>query len=225
MGLRDYKNFAEGEYYHVYNRGVGKMVIFKDQQDFHVFLSRLKENIFPSLKIIPPEDRHQGKNHTPYIRKTLPVGAFSLITYCLMPNHFHILIKQNTNLSITKLISKVCTSYSKYFNKKYERVGSLFQDKFKAEHVNKNEYLLWLSVYIHLNPRIANLVINDTGWKWSSYPEYLNLSPESICEKEIILEQYKNINSYKKTVEDSYLPIKNRKNIIFEILNVEFESP
>lgn len=201
------------------------MDIFKDEQDFRVFLSRLKENLSPNLKIIPPEDRLQGRNHTPYVRKTLPAGAFSLVAYCLMPNHFHILIKQNTDLSITKLISKVCTSYSKYFNNKHERVGSLFQDKFKAEHVNKNEYLLWLSFYIHLNPRVANLVINDSGWKWSSYLEYLNLPSESICEKEIILDQYNNINSYKKAMEDAYGPIKNRKDINFDVLNVEFESP
>ena len=78
-----------------------------------------------------------------------------------MPNHFHILIRQNTDLSLTKIISKICTSYSKYFNKKYDRVGALFQDQFKSEHVAKNEYLLWLSAYIHLNP----IKLIDKDWK------------------------------------------------------------
>ena len=201
------------------------MDIFRESQDFRVFISRLKENLFPTLKVIPPEDRLQGRSHTPYVRKSLPVGAFSLVAYCLMPNHFHLLLKQNTDLSITKLVSKVCTSYSKYFNKKHQRVGSLFQDKFKAEHVNKNEYLLWLSAYIHLNPRVANLTKNYHGWEWSSYPEYLNLPSENICKKEIILGQLDGIKNYKKMVEDSYEAIKKRKDVIFEVLNVEFESP
>ena len=150
------------------------MNIFKDDQDYRVFISRLTENLFPNRKTISLEGRLQGKSHTPYLRKLLPDGVFSLVAYCLMPNHFHLLLKQNTELPLSKLILKVCSSYSKYFNKKYERVGALFQDRFKTECVDKNEYLLWLSSYIHLNPRIANLVKSDLDWKWSSYPEYLD---------------------------------------------------
>src|SRR3989344_1781777 len=125
MGIRDYKNFAEGEYFHIFNRGVGKMNIFKDDQDYRVFISRLTENLFPNRKTISLEGRLQGKSHTPYLRKLLPDGVFSLVAYCLMPNHFHLLLKQNTELPLSKLILKVCSSYSKYFNKKYERVGAL----------------------------------------------------------------------------------------------------
>lgn len=223
MGTRDYKNFAPGEYYHVYNRGVGKMNIFEDDQDYRVFLSRLRENLFPNDELISLEGAVQGnkRNHTAYVRKSLPPNSFALICYCLMPNHFHLLIKQNEEVSITKLLSKICTSYSKYFNNKHERVGVLFQDRFKAERVSKNEYLLWLSVYIHLNPRVANLVKNDDSWKWSSCSEYLGHSSEN-CDKTIILEQCKN---YKQLMDEAYESIKKRKNILFEILNVEFESP
>lgn len=201
------------------------MVIFRDVQDYKVFLSRLKENLFPNFKIVSPEGALQGKSHTPYVRKLLPEGAFSLVAYCLMPNHFHLLLKQNSGIPLSRLILKVCSSYSKYFNKKYERVGALFQDRFKTEHVNKNEYLLWLSAYIHLNPRIANLVKDDLKWKWSSYPEYLNISAENLCEKDIVTDQFKDIKIYKKIVSDSFEPIKSKKDPIFDILNVEFEFP
>ncbi|MEK9185249.1 MAG: transposase [Patescibacteria group bacterium] len=227
MGIRDYKSFAPGEYYHVYNRGVGKMSIFKDEQDFRIFLSRLQENIFPNRQI-SLEDAHQGgqtKNHTPYIRKILPEDAFSLISYCLMPNHFHILIRQNNDTPISKLISKVCTSYSKYFNKKYDRVGALFQDQFKCQIINKNEYLLWLSVYIHLNPKVARLVKNSSSWKWSSYLEYLGLDGNNLCEKGIILEQTTNSKSYQNMVEYSFGAIVSKKYPMVDILDPEFESP
>lgn len=225
MGIRDYKNFAQGEHYHVFNRGVGKMKIFRDEQDYRVFLSRLKENLFPNSKIKSLEGHLLGKGHTPYIRKELPNGAFSLIAYCLMPNHFHFLLKQNTDIPIGKLLLKVCSSYSIYFNKKYNRVGSLFQDQFKSERVDKNEYLLWLSAYIHLNPRVADMVKDDSKWKWSSYLEYLKLSSDNLCEKEIISGQFGNTNYYQKIVEDAFEPIKLRKDPLLDIMNVEFEFP
>ena len=107
MNNRDYKEFAKDEIYHIYNRGVSKMDIFIDEQDFKVFLSRLKENLFSELidySLLPKQVIR---------RKVLPPNSYDLISYCLMPNHFHILIKQNTNLSISKIILKVFTGYSK----------------------------------------------------------------------------------------------------------------
>ena len=148
MNTRDYKKFAPGSYYHVFNRGNGKQNIFRNEEDYWFFLSRLEENLFPSRTTPSPEDGLQGKNkksNTPYERKVLPDESFDLLCYCLMPNHYHFLIRQNADVSIAKLISKVCTGYSKYFNKKYGRVGHLFQDKFKAVLVEDNDYLRWLS--------------------------------------------------------------------------------
>ncbi len=204
------------------------MNIFNDDQDYRVFLSRLRENLYPNRKAVAPEGALQGlrgKGHTPYLRKLLPEGAFSLVAYCLMPNHFHLLLRQNTSIPLSKLILKVCTSYSKYFNKKCERIGALFQDRFKTEHVGKNEYLLWLSSYIHLNPRIANLVKKDLDWRWSSYPEYMDHFSGDLCDKKIILEQFGDTKSYKKAVERAFAPIKSRKEPNLDILNVEFEFP
>jgi len=224
MGNRDYKKFAPGCIYHVYNRGVNKINIFNDIQDNKLFLSRLRENLFPELKL--SEDVCLGdsrKIHTPYKRKKLPAKSFDLIAYCLMPNHFHLLIKQNNNVSVSKLIGKVCTSYSKYFNLKHKRVGSLFQDQFKAVYVDSNEYLLWLSAYIHLNPVMANLVKYVENWKWSSYLEYINHSAYLLCNKGIILNQYKKPKLYHRIVNDSLIAMQKNKFSETDISYAEFE--
>src|SRR5579862_7327753 len=121
MRTRDYKNFSKDNYYHIYNRGNNKEVIFRDKDDYVLFLSRLKENLFPELYRATTD----GNRSSTCTRKALPSGAFSLLSYCLMPNHFHFLIKQNSNLPINALISKVCTSYSMCFNLKYKQTGSV----------------------------------------------------------------------------------------------------
>src|SRR3989344_2415277 len=106
MGNRDYKQFGAGEYYHIYNRGNNKNDIFIDNNDYAFFIARVRQNLFPS-------------QNTKFRSQPLPEGSFTLVNYCLMPNHFHFLIRQNKELSTSKLILRICTSYSKYFNKKY----------------------------------------------------------------------------------------------------------
>lgn len=216
---RDYKEFASGEIYHVYNRGVGKMNIFVDEQDFKVFLFRLKENLFPESIDYSLLPKYAAR------RKTLPSNSFDLISYCLMPNHFHLLIRQNTELSITQLILKVCTGYSKYFNKKYDRVGSLFQDKFKAVRINRNEQLLWTSFYIHENPKKALLVSELSDYFWSSYRDYAGLKNNFfiICKTEFILSQF---NSPKAYLEYFKNPKKNRDitNKLISVLDLTIDN-
>src|SRR3989344_6845391 len=133
MNNRDHKLCAPGEYYHIYNRGNGKQDIFLNSEDYRFFIKRLNFNLYP-----PDED-----DETIRIQK-LPPNSFSLLCYCLMPNHFHLLIKQNGDISTSILVKKLCTSYSKFFNKKYNKVGHVFQDRFKQINVSDNEYLKWL---------------------------------------------------------------------------------
>lgn len=191
MKNRDYKHFEKGEIFHAYNRGVGKIDIFLDDQDRSVFMNRLYENLFP--------DKYKNEQklikEPKYKRKLLPPNSFELICYCLMPNHFHLVIKQLNNIPISQLISKVCTGYSMYFNKKHERVGSLFQDVFKAVHVENNSQLLWLSLYVHENPIKAGLIQNLDKYKWSSYLSYKGME-KGICKPDIILNQYTNREKY-----------------------------
>lgn len=120
------------------------------------------------------------------------------------------------DIPISKLINKVCSSYTKYFNKKYDLVGHLLQDRFKAVIIDNDEYLLWLSAYIHQNPKVAGLVKNPGDYKWSSYLDYINPSnakSKSFCDKDLICERFKNLNEYRDFVEDSYWAIKEGKMI------------
>lgn len=177
MYTRDYKNSSVGSFYHIYNRGNAKQPIFLEQGDYVFFLLRLRQNLKPNGT--------EGRFFRP-----LPTGAFTLISYCLMSNHYHLLIRQNSEIPTGKLIAKVCTSYSKYFNQKYGQVGHIFQDKFKQKEVLDNRYLLWLSAYIHLNPVEAGLVKNPGEYPWSSSVRYLERGADLMLEPDIVLDQF-----------------------------------
>lgn len=125
-----------------------------------------------------------------------------IVVFCLMPNHFHFLLKQLTDGGITEFISKLSNSYTKYFNIKRSRVGPLLQGEFKSVLVESNEQLLHLSRYIHLNPLVSGLVKDLRIYSWSSYPEYIGLSAQKICAKEIILNQFKSSKDYQRFVLD-----------------------
>ena len=139
-----------------------------------------------------------------------------MICFCLMPNHFHLLIKQNTKDGITKFMRRVSNSYVSYFNKKYERVGTLFQGKFKAALIRSESYLLHLSRYIHLNPlEVRPLNAAKSHWlkeySFSSYPTYLKfknilwINPRPILaffeSQKKILGDFKKISTYQSFVE------------------------
>lgn len=136
----------ENAFYHVFNRGLNKQKIFLDDQDYITFLKRLL-----SLK----KEKHF--DHTIY-------------TYILMPNHFHLLI-QTRKISISKVMTSLLTSYSMYFNRKYERAGFVFQNRFKSKLCDKETYFLGASRYIHLNPIEAGIVSDLRDYVWSSFQE------------------------------------------------------
>jgi len=201
MVNRDYKDSAPGTYFHVYNRGNKKEDIFLDESDFRFFLLKLRQYLLPDEK-----DKSR--------LSLLPKDSFSLISYCLMPNHFHLLIRQNLDIPTSKLLLRVCTSYSKYFNKKYDKVGHIFQDQFKQVTIGDNDYLKWLSCYIHQNPKVAGLVSKIADYGWSSYRDFIGKDSNGICDKEIILSQFDSSNDFKHFTESSYEVIKNRIEII-----------
>ncbi len=119
-----------------------------------------------------------------------------------MPNHFHLLIKQVNEGSVTEFISKLSNSYTKYYNTKYKRVGPLFQGEFKAEVMENDEQLIHVSRYIHLNPLVSYLIKDLKHFEWSSYKEYLSKSSNSLCDKEKILGYFKNSRGYEQFVMD-----------------------
>jgi len=162
MNSRDYKIFRPNHYYHIFNRGNNKQTIFRDSQDYLVFLDRFSR----ALGLSPLKSEHRVRI------RPFTVDTFSIIAYVLMPNHYHFLIKQNSAVRIDQLVGKVCTSYAKYFNLKYGHIGNLFQDRFKAKLVDSDKYIVYLSAYIHNNP------IQPESYLYSSYRDYL-LGPRS----------------------------------------------
>ncbi len=150
------KDYAPESYYHVYNRGVAKQPMFIEEMDYVVFLGMFKRHLSEEVQT----DRF-GREHPNYHTK------IELLTFCLMPNHFHLLLYQYEDTqAMTKLLQSICTSYTMYFNRKYNRVGPLFQGRFKASQINNDDYLLHISRYIHLNP------VEYMSYEWSSLPYY-----------------------------------------------------
>lgn len=207
MNNRDYKQFAAGEHYHLYNRGNGKMDIFRDADDYRFLLSRLEEYLLPPDRPMVPIGRVRDQR-----RKSFPPGSFTLVAYCLMPNHFHFLIRQNSEASLGTLMLNLWSGYSKYFNKRYSRVGSLFQDQFKAIHVHEDTYLKWLSAYIHQNPTVARLVQRPEDYPFSSYRKYLGDS-DALCDADIVLSQFRDAGDYRSFVSESRQAIQERKDV------------
>lgn len=209
-GRNTIKVYIQGGYYHLYNRGVEKRKIFLDAQDYKVFLNYLKEYLSPPPKKSEIKKKTftlQGQSFKGISR--LPKNYFQeieLLCFCLMPNHWHMLIKQSSLYSVTKFVRSLMTRYSMYFNKKYKRVGNLFQGRYRAVLVNDEAYLLHLSRYIHLNP---SELTNDLLSAYSSYGDYLNLRHTPWIKSDYILSQFndkvgvefKKFNNYKDFIE------------------------
>ncbi|MFA6586167.1 MAG: transposase [Candidatus Paceibacterota bacterium] len=197
MNNRDFKEFAPENIYHVYNRGNNKEKIFFNDQDYKAFLLRLGL----SLGFTEKELREEKLITMPYSRiriTNINEGDFKLHAFCLMPNHFHLLIEQAKNIPISKLVLKLCTSYAKYSNLKYKKTGHVFQDKFKAVLVEDNPQLMWTSAYIHMNPVKDKLVKHPDEYKWSSYNDFVSDRNLSIVHKDFLIETFGNQNSFMK---------------------------
>ena len=171
---------AEGEYYHVYNRGVERRVLFLDNGDKERFV-RLLYSANSSTSIYLSDYQGKALAEIPKGENIVAIGA-----WCLMPNHFHILLKEIKTDGISMFMQKLLTGYSMYFNKKYHRKGSLFEGKFSAKHLDYDQYLKYQFTYIHLNPigiidkewkekklfdkKVARKFLKD--YKYSSYGDY-----------------------------------------------------
>ncbi|HUO55855.1 MAG TPA: transposase [Candidatus Paceibacterota bacterium] len=174
--------FSVGEFYHIYNRGVDKRAIFLSRDDYRRFIRLLfcanseKAFVYRDIKDIPFSK----------IVRTKPLVAIG--AWVLMPNHFHLLVREVEESGISRFMEKLLTAYSAYFNKRYGRVGSLFQGRFAAQHSDTEEYLKYLFAYIHLNP--VKLIEPDwkevgikdfaqtkrfiTDYAYSSFSDYLH---------------------------------------------------
>ncbi len=139
--------FEQGRYYHVYNRGAGRQGIFRKERDYFNLLELMKE--------------------------ISAICNISIIAYCLLPNHYHWLVRQNGPIGVNKLVARIFGSYSQSFNNRYNRSGTLFEGTFEAILVETDEYLRHLCRYIHANPVRHQLSLSPDLWPYSNYLEFV----------------------------------------------------
>lgn len=188
----------QGGFYHIFNRGLNKQKIFFHQKDYEKLLSKLSSLLLD--------------------------GDWIIYAYCLMPNHYHLLVEER-KMPIPKLIGRLFTSYGVYFNKKYQRQGPLFSNRFKSKIIQKDSYFLEVSRYIHLNPVEAKLAKSPEDYPFSSLSEYLGKLQRNIIDLEkvtTLLGDHKHrIASYIKFVRDGmkldleeYNPFTNKNEVV-----------
>jgi len=173
------KTYVDNGYYHIFNRGVEKRSIFLDQQDYEQFLNYLNEYLQPKddqsffNKLSHPGLRSREKDKIiRMMRMNNFSGEISLIAYALMPNHFHLLVKQKNSVSINTFMRSLCTRYVQFFNRKYQRVGPLFQGVYKAVLIKDQSHYLHLSRYMHAQT-LKFTDVDHNIVQPSSYPEYI----------------------------------------------------
>lgn len=195
-----------GEIYHVFNRSVARQPIFITSRDSGRAVECMKFYLHDNLPLrfshynrLPKEQKDQMSKKikdSPHI--------IEILSFCLMPNHIHFLLRSITEKGIIQFMSNFQNSYAKYFNLKTDRSGTLFQAMFKAVRIETDEQLVHVNRYIHLNPLTAYIVTNIADlekYPWSSYPDYLDPSPNFI-NKEFILSFFKDIPAYKQFIAD-----------------------
>ena len=212
--------FSINEYYHLYNRGTDKRPIFLDTHDYHRFIALLYFcNAEGPLDFQEIFRSHEGRSFAELFTLKRNTALVAIGSWTLMPNHFHLLVKEITPGGITTLMRKVNTGYSMYFNKKYERTGNLFQGKFKSENVNNDNYLKYLFSYIHLNP--IKLIKGESNWKEDGIKD-LNNAKDFLSKYEYSsLQSYlKDNTTYEKIISKNLFPdyFPKQKNVWDELI-------
>lgn len=208
--------FAKNHIYHIYNRGVEKRNIFIDDDDRQRFIHYLFEL----------NDKENANNLTFYFNQSAGEIEPSclkkerrprkllveILAFVIMPNHYHLLLKEREDGGIVKFMQKLGTGYSMYFNKKYERVGGLFQGRFKAVLINKDAHFMYLPHYIHLNPLYLNYGGSTSivkkldflkNYRWSSFPDYVGKKNfPSVTSRAFLLDFFGGSEKYKKDIEN-----------------------
>ncbi len=209
------KPFANDEFYHIYNRGVDKRPIFIDDDDRQRFLQSMgvfntKEAVGSIYEFVFDTKLGRRREEDPLV---------DIVCYCLNPNHYHFILKQRVDRGISEFMRRI-GGYTKYFNIRHHRNGALFQGRYQSKHIASNEYLLHLSAYINLNWQVHKL---GSSTSKSSWDEYVVANIEPICEKDIILGQFKDIAEYKAFAESSLEDMLERKENALELSELMLE--
>ena len=163
--------FATGEYYHIFNRGADRASIFRTDADYLEFIGRLKRNA----------ERYR----------------IGVIAYCLIPNHFHFLLRQEDEVAVGAMIQYTCNGYAQWFNRRYQRVGTLFQGRFRAIHVDQDDYLRHLCRYIHGNPIRHGIALQPALWQYSNYLDWIGRRRGQLVDHQFIIDHFESAESYR----------------------------
>ena len=197
---------SDGQIYHVFNRGIDRRTVFTSKKDFDRFQRLIKFYRHKNIPIRFSQVMQQSEDIRESTLRNIHESErlVDILTYCIMPNHFHFLLKQNSNNGIATFISNITNAYTKYFNTRTKREGPLFQGVFKAVLIESDEQLVHVSRYIHLNPTTSSIIPTEqlNSYLWSSYPEYIKLSNEDISESSFVLGLFKSVKDYEKFVMD-----------------------
>lgn len=198
--------FVTNNIYHVYNRGVERRILFSNTREHTRFIQTLWYYRFrkPPLrfsKFFTLNPQEQSVARTTLLHSPKQVD---ILAHCLMPNHFHLLLRQTADGGIRRFLSNVSDSYAKYFNTKHTRVGPLFQGAFKAVFIETDEELMHVSRYIHLNPMAVSLIEIKglVRYRWSSYGAYIQSAPDEMVETATVLSLFRSQGAYQQFVHD-----------------------
>ena len=221
MGIRNI-DFVNGEYYHVFNRGVDKRNIFSTKEHQEFFFNRLK------LLNTTDNRKYIANKRSRYKDKVIVADGdqlVSIVAYCLLPNHYHLLLRQEVDGGISQFMQRLGTSYTMYFNQQEKRSGSLFQGKFKAKHLSGEFALPVVSAYVNLN-YMHHMINPKTQLVKSSLNEYIKPELDScICNSEIVQSIVSEIGSladYKMFIKKASLSFADNKNNQITIGDFEF---
>lgn len=212
--------FENDKYYHIYNRGVDKREIFLNDKDFIRFIISMRE--FNVVEPIGSLKMELGRKIQTLRVCGRPLASESktllvdIVCYCLIRNHIHLILRQRQKSGVSHFMLKLAMGYTKYFNIKYERSGSLFQGTFKAKHIDSAKYLAWVSAYVNGNVEIHKFVMAE-DYQWSSYWDYLGLRNGTLCDKMIVMNEFNNNKEYKEFVDIVIKDSKERKEYLTEL--------
>ena len=169
--------FVQGGYYHIYNRGAGRQAIFYEERNY-AYLLRL-------LKAVARE------------------SEVTVVAYCLLPNHYHWLLRQDGDTPAGKVPTRVFGSYSQALNRAYDRTGTLFEGPYKALAVETDAYFVNLCAYLHLNPVHHGLVAEPEAWPYSNYLEWIEKRPGTLVDRDLVRAYFANPRAYEEFIEDT----------------------
>lgn len=188
------KLYLQGKYYHVYNRGCNRLPIFFSDENYRFLIQKFIDTI--------------GKY------------GIEISAYCLMPNHYHLLVRQNSDISISKWLKTVFNGYSQAINKQENRKGTIFEGRARNKEITNESHLMHLIRYIHYNPVQAGLVSKAEKWEFSNYPDWIGIRKNKLFNNRLLLQYFENHERYKRFFGD----YENSEKIAIEFRSIFFDA-